>query len=233
MNVSAAIFPETCCICGRLACGLCLRCARLLTPHYTIECLSCGNNSSDVVSPCVLCHKMREGVKVLACWKYEKSIARAIWRLKYEKNPWIMTHLARHMPPHILSLLFGLCRTQPNVVCTPIPLHAKHEKARGFNQALLIARAIELLVGIPTKENILIKTKESKQQARSGARQHRIINIHGAFQASDAANHLKGALLLVDDVITTGSTMRDAVRAVRHKNKTVQIVAVSLAREHE
>ncbi|GAA5532752.1 ComF family protein [Deinococcus aluminii] len=95
----------------------------------------------------------------------------------------------------------------------PVPLHASRERERGFNQSGLLARSVAASLGVPCVP-ALRRTRATAQQARLHAAE-RVTNLAGAFQA-DARLLPPGPVLLLDDVMTTGSTLvacRDALHA--------------------
>ncbi|MCP2015772.1 ComF family protein [Deinococcus sp. HSC-46F16] len=95
----------------------------------------------------------------------------------------------------------------------PVPLHASRERERGFNQAELLGQAIAAELGVPCVP-ALRRTRATAQQARLHAAE-RGANLAGAFQA-DGRRLPAGPVLLLDDVLTTGSTLiacRDALHA--------------------
>ena len=100
------------------------------------------------------------------------------------------------------------------VAVIPVPLHPLRERERGFNQAGLLAAALADALAVPYAPAALQRTRRTQQQAKlSGA--DRQSNVTGAFQA-DTSQLSEGAVLLVDDVLTTGSTLlacRDALAA--------------------
>lgn len=96
----------------------------------------------------------------------------------------------------------------------PVPLHPGRERERGFNQSALLAGAVAASLGVPSVP-ALRRTRATAQQARLHAHE-RTANLAGAFQA-DARHLPTGPVLLLDDVLTTGSTLlacRDALRSV-------------------
>jgi len=94
----------------------------------------------------------------------------------------------------------------------PIPLHPGRLRERGFNQAALLAADIAKQLSIPLIQNTLIRQKPSPPQAGLDA-DCRQKNIKGAFSINKK-NSLPGSVALVDDVMTTGSTLREAAKTL-------------------
>lgn len=101
----------------------------------------------------------------------------------------------------------------PDVI-VPVPLHAGRRRARGFNQAELLARGLARALDLALDVNRLARTRPTEEQAGK-TRAARVRALEGAFALRDPAG-LKGkTVLLVDDVMTTGATVNACARALR------------------
>jgi ComF family protein len=110
----------------------------------------------------------------------------------------------------------------------PVPLHKKREKKRGFNQSELLSREISRVSAIPVIKNVLVKTRNTPSQVSLDAPE-REINLRGAFRVRKLEKIAGRTLLLVDDVFTTGSTIRECAKELK-KAGAREIRAVTLAR---
>lgn len=98
-----------------------------------------------------------------------------------------------------------------NTIIIPVPLHKTRFRERGFNQASLIAKPLATLIDLSYQPHILIKTKATPAQS-SKSRQQRFHNLRGAFETKpNNAQHI----VLVDDVVTTGSTVHEIARTIK------------------
>jgi ComF family protein len=111
-----------------------------------------------------------------------------------------------------------------------IPLHWRRHWQRGFNQSELLARAWADRLRIPLRSSWLRRIRATPRQTYlSGAARRE--NVKGAFRASRRAKFQGRSVLLVDDVLTTGSTMNEAARTLRRAGARSVIAAV-LAHDH-
>lgn len=107
---------------------------------------------------------------------------------------------------------------------TPVPLHKKRQAERGFNQSETIAQIIGKIINKPVI-NLIIRQRNTKHQARLN-KEERLLNVKDAFVISRKVN---GRVLLVDDVFTTGSTMRECTKALINAGAR-DVLGFSLAR---
>lgn len=96
----------------------------------------------------------------------------------------------------------------------PVPLHANRLKSRGYNQSAVLAEVIAERIGVPVREDLLFRIKDTPNQARI-KRQERIENVKGAFEARAECKGL--SVILIDDVRTTGSTLRECALELKRK----------------
>jgi ComF family protein len=99
---------------------------------------------------------------------------------------------------------------QPVSAVVPVPLHFQRLQERGYNQSALLAAAFSRAVGLPMQPTWLERTRETRQQVGLAPSERRD-NVEGAFCAAEAVAGQR--LLLIDDVYTTGSTLRACATA--------------------
>jgi ComF family protein len=110
-------------------------------------------------------------------------------------------------------------------VVVPVPLHWRRRWARGYNQAEAIARELAGAVGAPHEPGWLRRVRPVAQQLQPSAAARRE-NVRGAFRATAGARAAGRRVLLVDDVMTTGSTAGEAARVLRAAGAAGVVVAV-------
>jgi ComF family protein len=101
------------------------------------------------------------------------------------------------------------------VALVPVPLSASRERARGFNQSTLLARALAPAWGVPVWDDVLRRTRATAAQARLTPAE-RLRNVAGAFEAVQQVRpRLRGAhVVLIDDVVTTAGTLNACAAAL-------------------
>ena len=112
----------------------------------------------------------------------------------------------------------------------PVPLHPKRLKWRGYNQSEWIAKGLSRELGVPVRTDLVERVVETTTQTNKNA-EERWTNVKGIFSLKQnvSTQNLDGRhLLIVDDVITTGSTLMACAAAFSHVDN-VKISAASLA----
>lgn len=132
--------------------------------------------------------------------------------------------LARIFAP-VMAELAGELELKEIDCLVPVPLHPARERERGYNQAKLLADALSVQIGIPVRTDLLKRIRKTRQQARLSHSQ-RGKNTRGAFLTEQNLNGMR--ILLVDDVITTGSTVSSCAEALRAAG-AAHVEAISIA----
>jgi ComF family protein len=155
---------------------------------------------------------------------YEGTARAAIHALKYHGQRRVAAPLAA-----LMAATWRASGARADVI-VPVPLHASRARQRGFNQANLLARELARDLGIPLRRDALTRVRPTAPQARL-PRVERLRNVAGAFALRPPATAaLAGrAVLLVDDVISTGATIQAAASALRDAHPAA-IYALALAR---
>lgn len=229
MGLLDVVFPQTCVGCNSLGPQICIRCARKMRAVSEPRCLSCGNVPA-LLEPCRLCVGRRESFHVLSCWYYEAVVTRAIWSLKYRGNMSLIAELCSRAPPKAFAWLLQIRSAHEEVVLVPVPLHKTRQKKRGYNQSLLLAQTLTAITSVPTETEAIVRTTETKPQARVGSKSERAKNTHKAFRLVNPILLQGKTIIVVDDVVTTGSTAKEVLREIR-KAGVKKTFVFCLARE--
>ena len=159
----------------------------------------------DICSKC-----MKEGSapwsSAICLFMMNNSVQRIVEQYKYNNKIEFLSQMADSAARKVQD-------SKMNFDCvTAVPLHFIKHFYRGYNQSALLAKKIAIITGIGYKK-LLVRRKYTKSQTRlSGEERHK--NLKGAFFAKDKAFIEKKDILLVDDVFTTGSTLRSASEAL-------------------
>ncbi|MGA1977377.1 MAG: phosphoribosyltransferase family protein [Bacteroidales bacterium] len=114
-------------------------------------------------------------------------------------------------------------------VIIPVPLHPSKQRIRGFNQSLLISEGLSYATGIPVETGSFERIVATETQTRR-SRFDRWINVEGIFRLSDSSALEGKHILLVDDVITTGSTIEScANELLKARGARVSVAALAVA----
>jgi ComF family protein len=111
----------------------------------------------------------------------------------------------------------------------PVPLHPSKKRVRGFNQSEIISDGFSEATGLPLCSAILERTSRSGTQTKK-SRYDRWVNVEGIFNVSDRSKLDGKHILVVDDVITTGSTLEScAIELLKSEGVKVSVAALAVA----
>jgi len=168
-----------------------------------------------------------------ALFQYKNKISRkAIWAIKYSKNQKILNKFSNLLYEFILENITDEVAFSNfnNPLLMPIPMHKNNLKTRGYNQSELITKEIYKIdngKNFDIELGALIKIKETPHQSTLKNKSERLKNLKGCFWAnSDLIKNRN--IILIDDVITTGTTMNEASKTLR-KAGAKKVIGFSLA----
>ncbi len=226
------IFPPHCAFCGTLLaeddtaeiCPGCLRNIRFISPPICPKCgfpFVMGIGENHLCGQCLRRQWHFGSARALAF--YEGPIREAIHGLKYRGKSFLAKSLAGLFERGYPFIDYGSYD-----LLVPVPLHPKRLRERGFNQALILGKAIGRKEEVPCTRFLLKKISWSPPQIDLSP-QEREKNVKGSF-AVTAPGKVRGKrVLLVDDVMTTGATVNECARELL-KAGAEQVDVFTLAR---
>lgn len=223
-----ALLPQSCALCQQATGGnspLCDRCLPDLPLLPSQHCPQCADFSA-ASAICGRCLKTAPAFdQVFSPFLYAEPVDQLIQALKYQHH----LHLAAWFGNRLATTLERSTAELDRIdAVLPLPLHPARLRSRGFNQALEIARPVARRLGKPLLPSAALRSRDTAPQA-SLPRDDRQANIRGAFECQ---SELPGqTVLLIDDVLTTGSSADELARVLKIHGAARVIVGV-VARTH-
>jgi len=226
MHFLDIFFPKFCVACGTIGSYICFTCRKKIAPILPSEtlCPMCGKQAfGGVTHPYCKTKDSIDGL--ISFFHYSGPIKKAIKAGKY-----------RYVS-HIISFCVEESWKYPrfreafenfeSYRIVAIPLHPKRLRERGYNQAELFTNSLATHTQIPIYPHLLRRIKHLPPQVTMNTRTQRLTNMQNAFCV--ASKIVPQQVLLVDDVFTTGATMRDACRALKSAG-VKRVVGCTIAR---
>jgi ComF family protein len=228
-GVLQLLYPRICGACGEsLAAGelyFCARCRAALTTDPHEACRRCGSTVGPFAlleDGCSRCRTTRYHFEnVIRLGPYEGLLREVVLRLKNSSGEGLAEVVGILWADHARD---ELQRIKPDVI-VPVPLHWWRRWSRGYNQSETLARALAAQLQLPFRPRWLKRVRNTPHQTRQSPT-GRWANVDKAFRAIPRAGLRGKTVLLVDDVLTTGSTCSDAARALRGAGADRVVVAV-------
>ena len=207
-------FPQnyTCTFCGREIFGnkpLCRDCDSALPRNDRYICDRCGRKTPYPTTACSDCAGKTLYFDVArSAFTYDAPISFALQNLKYRGRKFLAEELAAEMEKTYLKTFYP-CEA---VVC--VPTSENKIKERGYNQSELLASALSKRISVPFIRGALVKTRDTGSQVGLSQKE-RLINLSGSFAVKDRKLIEDKTVLLIDDVLTTGTTTNLAAKKLK------------------
>jgi competence protein ComFC len=221
------LFPITCLACGIEGVFICPDCKiKLKTLEHQL-CIVCQRQAPfGITHP--RCQTPQGTDALISFYDYkDERVAKIIIGGKYSFIPEIYKELGKMMANKIKKDHPYLL-TADSCQLTPVPLHHTRKRWRGFNQAEILCQAMSKELNIPTAD-VLIRTKLTKTQ-KDLKREQRLKNISDAFKLKPGTDIKNKALILIDDVTTTGATLKEATKILK-RNGAFSVICLTVARD--
>jgi ComF family protein len=184
-------------------------------------CRRCGVEVESARSGCGCRARLRSLTRLRSAVAYEGPIEPAVHRFKYEGWKRLAAPLAQLMAERLA--VEGVAAR----LLVAVPLHPDRRRLRGYNQSELLARELSKLLALASPPGVLVRTRATPPQVGHD-RKRRFENVAGAF-AWRGPRWNGEAVLLIDDVATTGATLDACASALRAAGSG-PVTGVSLAR---
>lgn len=202
---------------------ICYSCNNVLIKNERILCLKCylsiPKHRGDALK---YIYVEGKEYKVHSLYSYRKkgTVQLLIHQLKYKQK--------KHIGVYMGELLYPLLKHLKGVnYIIPVPLNKKKEKLRGYNQSEMIANGLTKLLGCKIITSALIR-HENKQSQTLKTRYKRFEEIEGVFSLNEKHMLENKHVLLLDDVYTTGATIKECIKTLKRiKNIKISIASVA------
>lgn len=200
-SILARLAPYECLGCGAEGQLLCPACMPGLVPLPS-RCYRCRRITEEYKT-CAACRKQTVLYSVQPRAQYDGLAKALVWKLKFGGAQAAATEMARLMKERI---------SMTGVLLIPVPTATSRVRRRGYDQSVLLARAIAREAGTTT----LTCLRRSGQNEQVGAdRRRRVMQLQGAYHCTNPELIQGKHVLLVDDVLTTGATLETAAKALK------------------
>lgn len=229
-QAGAALLPARCALCGLPAqAGLiCAGCHADL-PWNQPACPCCAAPQRHA-QPCTQCRERPPPFDdAWAAFRYDGAVREAVLALKYHAGFMQARWLGEAMAVALSASATAPPAELPSPVLIPVPLHAARLRRRGYNQALELARVMARRLRLRCEPRLAQRRRATADQIGQSAAARRR-NLRGAFSVSPAVRGRR--VVLVDDVMTTGSTLAELARACRRQGAATVSVWVAARTPH-
>lgn len=222
-----AFFPRRCIYCSRVIppeMTACRECAKTLPRMELPVCYRCGRTKK----LCICKGHRRHFDRCVAAMRYEDGVSVAVNVLKKTRNADYVETMAEEM----VAVARERIDASAFDVVTFVPMRKGEYRRRGYNQSELLARETASILGVPCRE-LLVKRYDTRPQKSLKANE-RPGNVLGVYDALEDLTEQR--VLLIDDVITTGSTLHECAKMLKLRGAvsvTALVFAAAIPKENE
>jgi competence protein ComFC len=216
------LYPATCPTCGKnlragkYLCNVCeAKVLRIVAP-FCERCSEPFEGSITGAFNCANCaHRTIYFDAAVAAYRSRGIVREIIHEFKYARQ----THLRHLIAGWLRAALDDKRLRQISFdLIVPVPLHPARQRERGFNQATLLAESVSAEISLPSRP-LLERVRYTTTQTALD-RSERMENLHNAFRLRKKADVRGLRVLLIDDVLTTGSTLSECARVLKRAGAT-------------
>lgn len=232
-GLSDIIFPPRCLTCDTVLeyhqhlpfCGACYAKIHFIESSVCPRCgipFAGADGGSHLCGDCILSKTFYAAARAVG--RYETTLLEAIHRFKYNGR----IHVGEILGKLMAEFTYPAFDIREYSLIMPVPLHPKRLRERGFNQSVILAREVAGRLHIPLDFMTLKRHVYAEPQISLGKKE-REVNVHGVFSVADTGKVAGQRIILVDDVYTSGSTVKECARALT-KSRAERVAVLTLAR---
>jgi competence protein ComFC len=229
--IASLLYPPVCVICSasvRATEYLCDQCEAKVVRIVAPFCRKCSEPFEGAITnefTCANCaHRTIHFDAAVAAYRSRGIVREIIHDFKYGHQIYLRQPVARWLREALDDARLRGCRFD---IIIPVPLHPTRQRERGFNQASLLAELLSAQVSIPSKPALERIRYTTTQTALD--RTERMENLHNAFRLRKNMDVRGLRVLLIDDVLTTGSTLSECARILKRAG-AISVHAATAAR---
>lgn len=213
---------------GHYICKTCWQEVEFINRPY---CETCGYPWDQIalsgrIPSCSNCPKSSQFRKARSVAQYDSAVGEAIRLLKYHGKTVMAKPLADLMFK-AMPMFFGM---EDYDYIIPVPSHKKRKRKRGYNPVELIGRRLSSVTGIPIETRSFIKIRNTRSQVDLSLKE-RLEEVKDAFDVPDPSRIAEKKILLIDDVITSGSTVNESAKTLARKGEVKYVDVFALVRQ--
>lgn len=212
------LFPPVCLVCRKRInmdenkLFLCASCLDKVKLNNTAFCPVCSRRLPKNKKTC---HQESRFILAAAGFYGDEILDPLISLLKYQRIKQAAVPLGEILTNYLEDLFKNYELEMKDFLIIPVPLHRQKEKQRGFNQSYLLANQLSKNTGLPIANDILKRTKNTASQVELKDKEKREINVKNCFTLENSELLNGKNIIVLDDVFTTGATMKEAAAVIK------------------
>lgn len=215
--LASLFYPPLCAVCSepieseRYLCGGCQAKAPRIKPPFCTKCSEPFPGSITEVFACANCaHRTLHFEAAVSAFRSRGVVRKILHEFKYSRQQHLKHPIADWLAETLVDPRLQGRRFD---VIVPVPLHPARKRERGFNQAELLAELLSVRGRVPMHD-VLQRIRYTTTQTAFD-RAERMENLHNAFRLRRNADVRGSRVLLIDDILTTGSTLSECARVLK------------------
>lgn len=222
------LYPCRCPSCRRIVYNeaFCDNCWKKLVFIEKPICSICGEPLDIKTNQSILCghclNKKHYFNKAVSVFIYNRTIARAIYRLKFDRKIFLSKFFAKFIVKNVKEF--------DSDYIVAVPIYKNRLEERGYNQSLLLVKEISKIINVPYIEDAILKIKNTLPQTKLTTNKRKT-NLKSAFKINEKYRDLikDKNILIIDDVLTTGATVDECAKILK-KNGAGRVFIGAIAR---